>query len=153
MAACGNFAAYLGTNAGAWQYDIMKLIYGSAVVYGYCLLVPLALFFYLKWIEVDVRLIEILCIYGYSLFIYLPVSVASIAPFSIAKWIVSGVGAFLSTGFLVVNLWMPLKSRLANAIIILIVLTILHSGLALTFRLYFFCYTPAGSGASNVTCV
>jgi len=150
MAASGNFAAYLGVDAGAWHYDIMKLIYGAAVIYGYCLLIPVALYFYLRWIEVEVRLIEILCIYGYSLFIYLPVAIISIAPVTYVKWIVAGVGMILSTGFLVVNLWMPLKSRMAHAIIILIVLTALHGGLALTFRLYFFCYNAIGD--PNITC-
>jgi len=91
-------------------------------------------------------LIEILCIYGYSLFIYLPVSLLAIVPIDWAKWVCVGIGFVLSTGFLVVNLWMPLRSRLGYAILTLVIIAALHAGLALTFRLYFFCYTGEGIG-------
>jgi len=150
MSATVNFAAYLSVSAGAWHYDIMKLIYGAAVIYGYSLLIPLCLWFYLSWLEIKVRLIEVFCIYGYSLFIYLPVSALCIIPINWAKWVIVGVGLALSSGFLVVNLWMPLRGRLGYALVTLAVITALHAGLALTFRLYFFCYTA--TGASDWTC-
>jgi len=149
MAAAGNFSAYL-SNSTTWHYDITKLSYGAAVIYGYVFLIPICLWFYLRWIDIKVRLIAALCIYGYSLFIYLPVSVLCILPVTWIKWVFVGVGLVLSTGFLVVNLWMPLKERLGCAFVILIIISALHVGLALTFRLYFFCYTA--SGDTNLLC-
>jgi len=97
---------------------------------------------YVKWIDLNMNLIDILCIYGYSLFVYSPVALLCIIPNDLAKWIVVGIGCLFSAAFLVVNLWMPLREKLTYAIISLIVITALHLGLALTFRLYFFNLNP-----------
>jgi len=142
MAAAGNFTAYL-ENSSEWHYDVFKIGYGAAVIYGYAFLVPICLWFYLRWLELRVRLISMLCIYGYSLFVYLPITLLCLIPQTWAKWVFVGVGLALSTGFLVVNLWMPLKEKLGCAFLILLIIAILHVGLALTFRLYFFCYRTA----------
>jgi hypothetical protein len=141
MAAAANFAYYLDALINPdkiYQYDFYKLIYGSGVIYGYAFITPLLFWLYVKWIELNINLIDILCIYGYSLFVYSPVALLCIIPNDLAKWIVVGIGCLFSTAFLVVNLWMPLRERLTYGIICLIVITALHLGLALTFRLYFF---------------
>lgn len=41
MAASSNFAAYL-KNSVTWQFNFLALTWGSAIVYGYCILVPIA---------------------------------------------------------------------------------------------------------------
>jgi len=144
MAASANFAYYIQTLTDStilpWNYDFSKFIYGSAVIYGYAFIIPVLFWLYMKWADMAVQLIDILCIYGYSLFVYSPVALLCIIPFDLAKWVVVGVGCLLSTAFLVVNLWLPLREKLAHAIIILIVITLFHIGLALAFRLYFFTY-------------
>jgi len=145
MAAAGNFAYYLDTllNPGkVYRYDFYKLIYGSGVIYGYAFIVPLLFWLYVKWLDLPVNLIDVLCIYGYSLFVYSPVALLCIIPIDLAKWIVVGIGCLFSTAFLVVNLWVPLRDRLSYAIISLVVIAALHLGLALTFRLYFFNLIP-----------
>jgi len=141
MAAAGNFAYYLDSlinPAKIYQYDFYKLIYGSGVIYGYAFIIPLLFWLYVKWLDLSLNLIDVLCIYGYSLFVYSPVALLCIIPNEVSKWIVVGIGCLFSTSFLVVNLWVPLKEKLTSAIITLIVITALHLGLALTFRLYFF---------------
>jgi len=143
MAASANFAFYLQSILDPnkpWTYDLYKLTYGSGVIYGYSFGVPLLFWLYIKWIDISVTLIEILCIYGYSLFVYIPVALLCIIPFDWVKWMVVGIGCLFSTAFLIVNLWMPLREKLAHAIIILIILALFHLGLALTFLLYFFNY-------------
>eukprot|EP01125_Pyxidicula_operculata_P003197 TRINITY_DN1360_c0_g1_i1.p2 TRINITY_DN1360_c0_g1~~TRINITY_DN1360_c0_g1_i1.p2 ORF type:complete len:341 (-),score=75.25 TRINITY_DN1360_c0_g1_i1:124-1146(-) len=145
MAASANFAAYL-QNSETWHYDVSKLMYGSAVIYGYTFLIPTAFWIYITWVaDVKLRITEVLCIYGYSLFIYSPVAILCVIPFDWLQWVVVSIGLVLSTSFLVVNLWMPLKERLAHAMIILFLITLFHIGLALTFRLYFFLYTAPSS--------
>uniref|UniRef100_A0A6B2L9W2 Protein YIPF n=1 Tax=Arcella intermedia TaxID=1963864 RepID=A0A6B2L9W2_9EUKA len=131
MAAAANFASPL-------PYDFYKLTTGAAVIYGYDFGVPLLFWIYAKWADLPVSLIDVLCIYGYSLFIYSPIAVLCIINITWVRWLVVGIGCLLSTSFLVVNLWMPLRAKLAHAIPTLLVLACLHVGLALTFRLYFF---------------
>jgi hypothetical protein len=74
MAACANFADYLYDMNG-WKYDFVKLTVGTGIIYGFALGVPFCFWLYFKWVDFNISLIEILCIYGYSLFIYIPVSV------------------------------------------------------------------------------
>jgi len=139
MAAAANFASYLDKRE-TWHYDFYKLTYGAAVIYGYTFGIPLIFWLYMKWVDIGISLIEVLCLYGYSLFVYSPVAILCIIPNSILQTVVVIVGWVISTSFLVVNLWMPLRERLGHAFIILIVMSLLHTGLALTFRLYFFLY-------------
>jgi len=141
MSAAGNFAYYLDTVSDpnkVYQYDFYKLIYGSAVIYGYAFIIPLLFWLYVKWLDISVNLIDILCIYGYSLFVYSPVALLCIIPIDWAKWVVVGIGCLFSSAFLVLNLWIPLREKLTFAIFTLLFITALHMGLALTFRLYFF---------------
>ncbi len=79
-AALGNFAAYLAhkTSAGggeAWHYDINKVTYAAIMFYGYVGVIPLGLYFLLKYLGVVSGLIQLWCLYGYSLFVFIPASV------------------------------------------------------------------------------
>jgi len=141
MSAAGNFAYYLDTLGDplkVYQYDFYKLIYGSAIIYGYAFVIPLFLWLYIKWLDISLNLIEVLCIYGYSLFVYSPVALLCIIPGMWPKWVVCGIGWALSSCFLVINLWHPLKEKITLAIVTLLFITALNGGMALTFRLYFF---------------
>jgi hypothetical protein len=48
---------------------------GAGTIYGYVGLAPIILWAIFKWLEVPVTLLQNVCIYGYSLFVFLPVSV------------------------------------------------------------------------------
>jgi hypothetical protein len=79
-AALGNFAAYLAhkTSAGggeAWHYDINKVTYAAIMFYGYVGVIPLGLYFLLKYLGITSGLIQLWCLYGYSLFVFIPASV------------------------------------------------------------------------------
>jgi hypothetical protein len=95
MAAAANFAYYLDAVINPdkiYQYDFYKLIYGAGVIYGYAFITPVLFWLYVKWIDLNMNLIDILCIYGYSLFVYSPVALLCIIPNDLAKWIVVGIG-------------------------------------------------------------
>jgi hypothetical protein len=83
MAASGNFANYLThlTTGGAWSYDFSKLPYGAGVVYGYNTIIPLAWWALLAWFDdFDISFIQMLCLYGYSMFIFIPAAVRATSP-------------------------------------------------------------------------
>jgi hypothetical protein len=84
-AALGNFAAYLAhkTSAGggeAWHYDINKVTYAAIMFYGYVGVIPLGLYFLLKYLGVTSGLVQLWCLYGYSLFVFIPASVNYLPP-------------------------------------------------------------------------
>jgi len=84
-AALGNFAAYLAhkTSAGggeAWHYDINKVTYAAIMFYGYVGVIPLGLYFLLKYLGVTSGLVQLWCLYGYSLFVFIPASVNHLPP-------------------------------------------------------------------------
>jgi len=139
MAIAANFASYLDTfTNGGFNYDFYKIPYGAAVLYGYVFIIPISFYLFLKWVEIKISFVEILCVYGYSLFVYTPVALICAIPSQISQWIAVSIGCFISTIFLVFNLWVPVRERIAKAFILLIVITVLHVGLALSFKLYFF---------------
>ncbi len=79
MAAVGNVTAYFSSvkqgEADKWHYDINKLSSAAGAIYGYLAVIPILLFAALRYYKVEARLFDIFCIYGYSLAIYVPVSV------------------------------------------------------------------------------
>lgn len=80
MSATGNVAQYFSSlndeTTEDWAYNPDKLTYGSIAIYGYLFLVPLVLWGICKYYKVPLKWIEILCVYGYSLFIYVPAAVS-----------------------------------------------------------------------------
>lgn len=48
---------------------------GAGTIYGYASLAPIILWIAFKWLEIPVTLLQNVCIYGYSLFVFLPVAV------------------------------------------------------------------------------
>eukprot|EP01127_Copromyxa_protea_P016643 TRINITY_DN497_c0_g1_i1.p1 TRINITY_DN497_c0_g1~~TRINITY_DN497_c0_g1_i1.p1 ORF type:complete len:342 (+),score=57.10 TRINITY_DN497_c0_g1_i1:40-1065(+) len=138
FAASSNFADYLYSEPGQWQYDFLKLTVGTGIIYGFTFAVPFFFWLYFKWADLNISLIEMLCIYGYSLFIYCPVSVVCVAPFNAVQWTAIAVGCLISTLFLIVNMWHPLKSKLAHAIPLMVVMALLHVAVGVTFMLYYF---------------
>jgi len=86
------------------------------------------------------KLLDTVCIYGYSLSIYIPISIICVVPFSIMQWVLVAFAAAISGWFLVSNLMVPIKnaSQTKQGLIVLAVVGLFHVGLALVYRLYFF---------------
>jgi hypothetical protein len=81
LAATGNVAYYLSTIGSNptenFSYNIDKLSYAAAAIYGYLFLMPLVLWGICKFNKIPCQFIEVICLYGYSFFIYMPVSVST----------------------------------------------------------------------------
>lgn len=147
MAACGNLASYLDyllhDDVDDWEYDFSKVSYGAIVIYGYLVLLSLVVWGVSRFVfKAKLRLVEVLCVYGYSFFIYAPLSVFCIIPIELARWlVVMGCGVW-STAFLLASFFPVLKPvALKRGLILLAVMGACHLGLALAFKLYFFEYS------------
>merc|ERR1712087_752796 len=77
---------------------------GGMVVYSYVSVLPLVLWLLLRYFEASKRLADILCIYGYTLSIFVPISVLCVLPSEFLRWLLVFLGGAISGIFLLSNL-------------------------------------------------
>ncbi|XP_035916853.1 protein YIPF1 [Anopheles stephensi] len=155
IAISGNMASYLqNTGNHHWRYNFHLVSYSATAIITYALLVPGALWAFLKWSthtnemaiddEEDEQqavgtpsLLSLVCVYGYSLAIYIPVSVLWTIQVSLFQWLLVITGAFLS-GFALLMILMPALKKSKYSLLIVLVVELAHFALAAGFMLYFF---------------
>ncbi|KAG0253844.1 hypothetical protein BG011_006131 [Mortierella polycephala] len=131
-------------NKTIYSYDIFQMTFAFGTIYTYAFLVPLMVWGATKYFGCQPDLLEMLALYGYALTIWIPVSVLSVIPIELARWILLGIGAGLSGVFLIRNMY-PVVSRAEAQIakIILILVVIFHGALALVLKYKFFAFNAA----------
>uniref|UniRef100_A0A0P4W0W9 Yip1 domain-containing protein n=1 Tax=Scylla olivacea TaxID=85551 RepID=A0A0P4W0W9_SCYOL len=140
----GNLASYLAASTEetyVWRYEFRKVTLAASSIFAYAWLVPLAVWgvLALRGSRAKITLLELLSIYGYSLAIFVPVSVLWIVPQPWFKWCLAIVAPVLSGSVLVRTVWPSLSHDSKQvAIGIAVVILLLHATLALGFMLYFF---------------
>lgn len=78
-AAIGTFVTYLAhkLEKKEWNYDINLVTWSAGLFYGYVTFVPLGLYIILKYFSAPSGLVQLWCLYGYSLFVFIPALVSS----------------------------------------------------------------------------
>jgi len=143
LAATGNVASYFMhlRNSGSstsWKFDIDKLSEAVGVIYGFITVIPLLLWGFCRYRKIPLRLMDILCIYGYSFVVYIPISFLSVIPVTWIKWVMFGIATIISTSLIITNFFNVLKTNVFVAVIVVLILGSLHVGFGLTCVLYFF---------------
>ncbi|KAG8546721.1 hypothetical protein GDO81_029923 [Engystomops pustulosus] len=117
----------------------------ATAVYAYAWLVPLALWGFLSWRHskvmsmVSYSFLEIVCVYGYSLFIYIPTSILWIVHSEILRWVLMSLAMCLSGAVLMLTFWPAVREDNRKiAISTLVAIMILHVLLAVGCGQYFF---------------
>ncbi|KAK3090619.1 hypothetical protein FSP39_013182, partial [Pinctada imbricata] len=138
-AIAGNLANYLGSGGKEyhWKYDFHKVTLAATAIFSYWWVIPTLLFGFLWWrgSKAGYTYLEILCVYGYSLAIYIPISILWVIQFSWFQWILVILGALLSGGVLMITFWPAVKDedkKIAWAVIVAIFL--FHVLLAAGFK-------------------
>ncbi|XP_011167194.2 protein YIPF1 [Solenopsis invicta] len=147
-----NVANYLqtaNTTKHHWRYDFHIVSYAATFIFLYAWLLPLALWGAFKWTNSSRNteeeliesyavpgLLELLCLYGYSLSIYIPVAFLWVIQISWLQWSLVILVTFLSGGVLLRSL-LPVIAGKHKIIYIAIILG-MHLLLAAGFMLYFF---------------
>lgn len=179
VAISGNVASYLqaavshsdSVKGFRWHYDFHKVTLAATAVFAYAWLVPAALYMAM-WAKAEnsngggdsegivtpsptqVSLVELLCVYGYSLSVFIPVSVLWTIQSSALQWFLVGAAFLLSGSVLVFALWNnSVKDsgvRKNFGFVLIAVVISLHLLLAMGFMLYFF-HVPAHGGDAPVT--
>ncbi|XP_058066830.1 protein YIPF1 isoform X2 [Anopheles bellator] len=150
IAISGNMASYLQhTGNHHWRYSYHLVSYSATAIILYTVLVPTALWAILKWsakpVDLDIEedaprspsLLSLICVYGYSLAIYIPVSVFWTVQVSLIQWLLVITGAFLSS-FALLTVLIPAIKKSRYSLFIVLAIELAHFALAAGFMLYFF---------------
>ncbi|XP_065594720.1 protein YIPF1 [Cyrtonyx montezumae] len=162
-----NFFIHLGRPTYRYVPKFRKVSIAAATIYAYAWLVPLALWGFLMWRNgkvmniVSYSFLEIVCVYGYSLFIYIPTAILWIIPHKVVRWVLMIFSLCLSGSVLVMTFWPAVRDdnrRIAVATMGAVIL--LHALLSVGCLAYFFDapevdfpvpIIPAHNGTSLVT--
>lgn len=77
-ASIGTFVTYIAHKLKdkEWDYDINLVTWSAGLFYGYVTIVPLCLYVILKYFSAPAGLVQLFCLYGYSLFVFIPALVS-----------------------------------------------------------------------------
>ncbi|XP_044540368.1 protein YIPF1-like [Gracilinanus agilis] len=144
-----------GWDGPAWRHEacgqsvtwlcVSPVSIAATAIYAYAWLVPLGLWGFLLWRNskvmsiVSYSFLEIVCVYGYSLFIYIPTAILWIIPQKAVRWVLVMVALGLSGSVLVMTFWPAVRDdnrRVAVATIVTII--VLHTLLSVGCLAYFF---------------
>jgi len=90
--------------------------------------------------------VEAVAVWGYAMFVWIPVSILCIIPIALFRWILCGVGFSLSGYFLVANVYPVLASADQKSVrLLIVVIAVLHTLVALLFKVLFFSYYIDGN--------
>ena len=128
--------------------NIYEYIGAAGLIYGYTLVIPIALFLALKYFGSEsANLLECWALYGYSNLIWIPVALISWSQITILNYVFVAVGFCVSVAFLLRNLY-PVLSATDKQIskVLLILVVVLHAALAVAIKVLFF---SSGSPAAE----
>ncbi|XP_068095095.1 protein YIPF1 [Hyperolius riggenbachi] len=140
-----NFLLHHGEAHYRYMPEFRKVSIAATAIYAYAWLVPLALWGFLSWRHskvmsmVSYSFLEIVCVYGYSLFIYIPTSLLWIIHLEILRWVLMSVAMCLSGAVLMLTFWPAVREDNRKvAISTLVAIMLLHVLLAVGCGEYFF---------------
>ncbi|XP_040195665.1 protein YIPF1-like [Rana temporaria] len=128
-----NFLLHKGEPQYHYVPEFRKVSIAATAIYAYAWLVPLALWGFLSWRHskvmsmVSYSLMEIVCVYGYSLFTYTPTSVLWIIHSEILCWVLMSLAMSLSGAVLMLTFWPAVREDNRKvAISTLVAIMMLH---------------------------
>ncbi|CAN1843320.1 Protein YIPF1 homolog [Linum perenne] len=124
-----------------WNYDINVVTWSAGLFYGYVTVVPLVLYVILKYFSAPSGLVHLFCLYGYSLFIFIPTLCLSVVPLEIFRWIVAGVAGLMSASFVALNLRAHIMSAGERWFLIVAGIFLLQLALSVVLKMYLFTIT------------
>jgi len=150
MAMMGNMASYLAfTPTPAhpkWMYNFNQLTLAGSVIYSYVTLLPLLFWLLLRYYEASKKLVDVLCIYGYTLSVFVPISILCVIPSNLLRWLLVLIGGVVSAIFLLSNFHAHLADCFPygegdakrKMYLLLGSMGVFHVVLLLLFKIYFF---------------
>ncbi|BAF17640.1 uncharacterized protein [Oryza sativa Japonica Group] len=139
LAAFGNFATYLmqrKTDLNIWSFDVGYFNWAASVMYGYAAAVPAIFFFLFQYFGSRPSLVRFWCMWGYSLFIFIPASVLLLIPVEFLRWVIIILVGGASSWFISLNLKECTEG--ADMMVLIASAAVLQFTLALFIKVFFF---------------
>jgi len=152
MAITGNLASFFAfvptAETPQWKYNFNQLTLAGTVVYSYVTILPLAYWMALRYYDAQKKLVDVLCIYGYTLAVFVPVSVLCVLPSNLLRVLLLLFSGLVSGIFLLSNFHAHLADCFPygegdakkKTYLILGSMITLHVGLLFIFKAFFFSY-------------
>ncbi|KAE9593676.1 hypothetical protein Lal_00036612 [Lupinus albus] len=139
-ASIGTFVTYIAHKVKnkEWDYDINLVTWSAGLFYGYVTVVPLCLYVILKYFSAPAGLVQLFCLYGYSLFVFIPALCMSVVPLDIFRWVIAGVAGLMSATFVALNLRAHIVSAGERWFFIVAGIFLLQLALAVVLKIYLF---------------
>jgi hypothetical protein len=147
IAIVGNFANFLqvyGDGQENFESDFSFVTGATSLVFGYILLLPFAIYTYLWYhraVGLQYSFFDILCAYGYSLSLFVPVSIlCPLIPFNWVRWALIISAAVFSGSVLIISIWSMVKDdpNRFNAFGLCFLVFAAHALLAICLKEFFF---------------
>ncbi|CAH2273046.1 YIPF2 isoform X1 [Pelobates cultripes] len=115
----GNLSTFIQMHDRAgYNYNpqFHKVSVAGVIIYSYAWLVPLALWGFLQWRKGVMQgvgsysFLETVCVYGYSLTVYIPTTILCVIPFELFRWILIIVAMSISGFVLVLAFWPHIRN-------------------------------------------
>ncbi|XP_013880919.1 protein YIPF2 [Austrofundulus limnaeus] len=160
VAISGNLSTFLrqmGNSSYHYRPQFHRVTIAAIAIFLYAWLVPVGLWAFLTWRQGAERQIggysflETVCVYGYSLFIFIPTSILWIIPLEWLQWALIVVAMVISGSVLVLTFWPVVRDdSKVMAVGTVMTILVLHALLAIGCKLYFF-QTPVQTPSSPLT--
>eukprot|EP00040_Diaphanoeca_grandis_P027931 m.160091 g.160091 ORF g.160091 m.160091 type:complete len:327 (-) comp31170_c1_seq10:442-1422(-) len=154
IALAGNIVDYNNSfkkgEQDAWHYDFDKVSLAATLIYGYVSLVPFGLWAAMKWrLKGPPLLLDVFTLYGYSLFVFIPVSFVCIFPWigQEIAW-TSIIFAMSVSGYVLlknIHATLITNNGWAQISTLLMGVAIVHIGLTLLLKFYFFTHVHSST--------
>jgi hypothetical protein len=140
LASLGNCATYLmekhTDKTTSWKFDVSYMNVAAGSIYGYVIVVPLAYYFLLQYLGANANLVRFWCMWGYSLFIFVPTSFLLLIPVEILRWILILAAGIASSCFVCLNLRSYINGN--DVAVAIIAAFLLQVALSIFIKVWFF---------------
>jgi len=143
LACAGNFSSYISAmwnedkKGHSLHFDFVPT--AATLVYGFGFAFPVALALLMRFFGSKMVIAHVICVYGYSLTTFIPVSMICAIPSASVQWFAMMYGIGISTIFLLMNFNTELKEYIPNTrYIVLGFILFVQFLVFITFRSKFF---------------
>ncbi|XP_009133386.1 protein YIPF1 homolog [Brassica rapa] len=141
LSSLGNCATYLvkkRTNSEApWVFDVNYINLAASLIYGYAIIVPVAFYFSLRYMGSRADLLRFWCLWGYSLFVFVPTTLPLLIPVEFLRWVIILLAGGGSSCFVALNLRSYLEAS-NDLTVVLAVAFGLQMVLSIFIKVWFF---------------
>jgi len=88
------------TSDSIWEYDMNAVVSIASIIYAWLVFIPLLTYIACQQLGVSISFIQLFSVYGYSLFVYVPLALLCLIPNNLVIWLCLVAAGVVSSAFL-----------------------------------------------------